>query len=459
MQHPGPQHKPSRSGAAQVGRGARSADRQRLGYASLLSAALHVGAAALALATIPFWRCAPEQLGSAEVELDPDAPRLAAPLAGAAPRTPGEGGGDSTSPTPGPRARAGTPQGGQGQAARGQGEAVAQQVVAAAPHDRLTCAAPRQVGALAPGAEQSRAQSPTGAEQPPRRDRLAQQARTKQLPAQARVERKGAAQPIIARPPSAERLAPATEAAVADESRPALGEKAARGPLGADGLSAARARRPRAAPQVHRVFGGELPIAAPPVAVLASVQREVAQRAQLNRDARHAQQRQEAVADRRLAALNAAARYHRVEEGSALGYYGSGPGALLPAGHGSGGEGPGGHRGRRDARYGLRFYLDGRAVKATRVVKPPEALELPRIQCRVGRVDITPAMVRLLVVKSGRVGVSYLKHSSSSSEFDTCALRHARAIRFRPGEDEAGAPLDVWINVRVEPSFLSVSSL
>ena len=61
----------------------------------------------------------------------------------------------------------------------------------------------------------------------------------------------------------------------------------------------------------------------------------------------------------------------------------------------------------------------------------------------------------MLVVKDGKVGIAYLMNSSSSREFDRCALGNARSIRFRPGHDGAGVPLDVWINVRVEPSTLS----
>jgi hypothetical protein len=97
-------------------------------------------------------------------------------------------------------------------------------------------------------------------------------------------------------------------------------------------------------------------------------------------------------------------------------------------------------------------------VKSERVVRPPEAIALPRVHCRVPRLDITPATVRMLVVKDGSVGLAYLKQSSSSRDFDRCAVMHARSIRFRPGHDGDGSPLDVWINVRVEPSALSGAS-
>jgi len=88
-------------------------------------------------------------------------------------------------------------------------------------------------------------------------------------------------------------------------------------------------------------------------------------------------------------------------------------------------------------------------------VEPPELVSLPPIRCRIPRLDIKPAMVRMLVGKDGKVRIAYLKHSSSSARFDACALKHAGQIVFRPGTDEIGLPLAVWIHLRVEPSLIA----
>jgi TonB family protein len=124
-----------------------------------------------------------------------------------------------------------------------------------------------------------------------------------------------------------------------------------------------------------------------------------------------------------------------------------------------------GHRGRHVAgdqgvrggqpNLGMKFYISGRRVKRSRVVRPPELVSIPKIRCRINSLMVTPATVRMLVERTGRVGFAYIKHSSSSKVFDRCALRHTKQMRFKPGEDQHGAPLNVWINVRVEPGTLS----
>ena len=200
--------------------------------------------------------------------------------------------------------------------------------------------------------------------------------------------------------------------------------------------------------KLARLFSDdEVETAAPPLRVVAAVQELASRREQRDRLARQAQREREARADHWLVAMNSASRLRRdgVAGGEGAASVGEGPGAGRRGEGSGGGHAPG---------YGLRFYLAGRPVEGYRIVRPPEAVELPRVQCRVPRLEITLATVRLLVIKDGRVGIAYLTHGSGSREFDRCALSHARSIRFRPGEDGVGVPLDVWINVRVEPSGL-----
>jgi TonB family protein len=109
-------------------------------------------------------------------------------------------------------------------------------------------------------------------------------------------------------------------------------------------------------------------------------------------------------------------------------------------------------------RYGLKFYLSGRRVHNSKVVRPPELIFMPRVRCTVGTLAITPATVRMLVETDGRVGHAYIRNSSSNRRFDRCALRHTNQMRFKPGTDKDGLPLNVWIHVRVEPSSLTVTA-
>ncbi|MCB9557509.1 MAG: energy transducer TonB [Deltaproteobacteria bacterium] len=102
---------------------------------------------------------------------------------------------------------------------------------------------------------------------------------------------------------------------------------------------------------------------------------------------------------------------------------------------------------------GMRFFLSGRSSPTSRVVRPPELVGLPSAVCRSSSPAITPTTVRLLVAVDGSVNVPYVKNSSGERVFDRCALRLVRAMRFRPGTDAAGNPLNVWIHIRVEPSI------
>jgi len=213
---------------------------------------------------------------------------------------------------------------------------------------------------------------------------------------------------------------------------------------------------------LHELYSDdEVRAALPPTAVARSVVEEQALRRQSNEHVQEERKVQERLADRRLAAINSASRWRRIAARNGAGEDSdfalvpdSSPGRGFGSGGSGDGYGPGSGSGCASL-YGLRFYLSGRPVHSSRVVKPPEPTVLPRVQCKVARLDITPALVRMLVARNGRVGVAYLKHSSSSREFDRCAVAHARSIVFKPGENDFGAPLAVWINLRVEPSFLS----
>jgi TonB family protein len=112
-------------------------------------------------------------------------------------------------------------------------------------------------------------------------------------------------------------------------------------------------------------------------------------------------------------------------------------------------------RGGNTPNYGIKFYLSGRVVKRSKVVRPPELLRAPRLRCKITSLSITPATVRMLVERTGKVGIVLMKNSSGNKAFDRCAMKHAKAMSFSPGVDQDGEPLNVWINVRVEPSSLT----
>jgi TonB family protein len=83
---------------------------------------------------------------------------------------------------------------------------------------------------------------------------------------------------------------------------------------------------------------------------------------------------------------------------------------------------------------------------------------MPRVGCKLRRLSTAAATVRMLVDREGQAGHAYVKRSSGSPRFDRCALTHARRMAFKPGVDADGQALDVWINVRVEPSTIGVSA-
>ena len=158
--------------------------------------------------------------------------------------------------------------------------------------------------------------------------------------------------------------------------------------------------------------------------------------------------------ERRFSALA-----HRTEVLASVSLAGAGRIIGASATHGVLRVGASARRGGKTPRYGLKFYLSGRRVEPPTVVRPPELIKAPRFKCKVTSLSITPATVRMLVEKSGKVGHTYLKHSSGNKAFDRCSVKHAKAMLFRPGVDQLGGPLDVWINVRVEPSTLTAQAL
>jgi outer membrane biosynthesis protein TonB len=116
------------------------------------------------------------------------------------------------------------------------------------------------------------------------------------------------------------------------------------------------------------------------------------------------------------------------------------------------GEGRGGF-GRSGGRPGFALSLDvsGRRVAGSRVVAAPVVLEQRRIACELptGRLR---AVVRLLVLRDGTGAAPRMLESSGHRSFDECAVRYAQGLRFAPGVDGAGRPLDVWVHVGITPA-------
>jgi hypothetical protein len=100
----------------------------------------------------------------------------------------------------------------------------------------------------------------------------------------------------------------------------------------------------------------------------------------------------------------------------------------------------------------LALDLSGRHVSTSRVSVAPVVVRQPKLRCELplGR---RRAVVRLLVTRDGAAEAPRLLESSGHGAFDACAMRHAMSLRFAPGTDRAGTPLDVWINVGIAGSF------
>ena len=113
------------------------------------------------------------------------------------------------------------------------------------------------------------------------------------------------------------------------------------------------------------------------------------------------------------------------------------------AGHGRGGEGIG---------FGLTTELSGRVREDSPVAAAPVIVRRRPVECELPGTLHATAVVRLLVVRDGTPAVPQLLHPSGDASFDRCALSYVMVLRFAPGTDAGGNPLNVWINVRVAPS-------
>jgi Gram-negative bacterial TonB protein C-terminal len=125
-------------------------------------------------------------------------------------------------------------------------------------------------------------------------------------------------------------------------------------------------------------------------------------------------------------------------------------GLRLAGGRGTGkggfgvGDGPAG--------FALSVDVSGHRVVDSRVVASPVVVREQRIHCElpVGRLR---TVVRLLVMRDGTGAAPRVLETSGHASFDTCAIRYALGLRFTPGIDGAGNPLDVWVHVGITPSL------
>src|SRR5262249_2109972 len=101
---------------------------------------------------------------------------------------------------------------------------------------------------------------------------------------------------------------------------------------------------------------------------------------------------------------------------------------------------------------GLGTEVSGRHVEDSRVATPPVVTAEEQVECELPRVTHLEAVVRVLVTRDGTGVVPRLLRSSGHASFGACAQRYVRAMRFAPGTDAPGRPLDVWIHVRVAPT-------
>jgi hypothetical protein len=116
-------------------------------------------------------------------------------------------------------------------------------------------------------------------------------------------------------------------------------------------------------------------------------------------------------------------------------------------GGGQAGPGPGG----AGVGIGLGAEVSGRHVENSHVATPPVIVSKQQVDCELSRLGVE-AVVRLLVTREGVGILPRLLPSSGQADFDRCALRYVRGMRFSPGVDANGRPLDVWIHVRVTPT-------
>jgi hypothetical protein len=125
-------------------------------------------------------------------------------------------------------------------------------------------------------------------------------------------------------------------------------------------------------------------------------------------------------------------------------------GLRLAGGRGTGRGGFG--VGDGTAGFALSVDVSGHRVADSHVVAAPVVVREQRIDCElpVGRLR---TVVRLLVMRDGTGAAPRVLETSGQASFDTCAIRYALGLRFAPGIDRAGNPLDVWVHVGITPSL------
>jgi len=440
----------------------RRGARRRGALSLLLSLGIHL---ALALIIgIPGLVCSPERerIGSDEIDVDLVQPRLAPPL-----ETWGRLGDRPGRPSAAVRASQGRRRGQEQARSAPSREARGRRVPERSPTESWTVPAPHAEARSSRAEQAARAARELGEREARERERTEQErkqavkaAAAARAPDQAQRQRPGSPE----QKPRKSRLLVGVTPRLAAEAGVSAPKEERSSPSRAPSDDAPRlAQLPRdersdsplfrlTLPSEQRSAAGAVPDGPLPSAVLDAVQREVAQREQKRQSALAASRARFAAAEQQLAQLTR--ETGRTARCSAGTYQGSAAGL-----GGRDAQGSQDQLGGKAPRWGLKFYLSGRRVRNSRVVRPPEPLNMPSVRCKVTRLSITPATVRMLIETDGKVGHLYLKHSSGSPRFDRCAMSHARKMRFRPGTDEAGVPLNVWINLRVEPGLLTTAGL
>lgn len=114
-------------------------------------------------------------------------------------------------------------------------------------------------------------------------------------------------------------------------------------------------------------------------------------------------------------------------------------------------EGGGGKR-----LFGSQLSISGKRRRSSRLAINPRLLAMPRKRCTTRRFNLKPAIVKILVSRKGDVWPHRFIQRSGSRAFDRCARSYAGGLRFRPGLDASGAPLNTWLQIKVEPGTLVV---
>jgi outer membrane biosynthesis protein TonB len=122
----------------------------------------------------------------------------------------------------------------------------------------------------------------------------------------------------------------------------------------------------------------------------------------------------------------------------------------LAGGRGAGNGGFG--VGDGTASFALSVDVSGHRVAGSRVAAAPVVVDQRRIDCQLPLGPLR-TVVRLLVMRDGTGAAPRVVETSGQRSFDVCAVRYALGLRFRPGIDGAGNPLDVWVHVGITPSL------